>query len=367
MTYRVQQADARRLPFPEESVDLIITSPPYHALRGYRDAGEQYEDQIGAEDSLLAFCESLWEVTSECWRVLRPEGSLFVNLGDRYDKVGQRTANDSGVGAVRTKSLTGAPWRYALGLIDDNGLAGGQWLLRGEIIWHRVNALPESATDRVMRRHEQFFHFSKQESYYSATDVLRSLGPEGSLGPIPGSIWEVPSAALRDIPDGLPRHTATFPTELIRRIVLGWSPPAFCGECGEAWVVDTERVFSGEYNLAEARRQKERSGNRAGGSKTTLGRTKDIRRTVQGYSCGCGSVDPMAPRVKSVVADPFGGSGTTALVAHALGRHGVSVDLSKDYCELARWRLRQKDQIAKIASQGTTITVSSGVDVRMAF
>ena len=367
MSFRVIRADSRKLPLASESVDLIITSPPYHGLRGYEEDGKQYQGQVGAEATLDEFSEALWAITAECWRVLKPTGSLFVNLGDRYDKHGQKTANGSGRGSVRTKSLTGAPWRYALGCIDDNGRAGGQWISRAEIIWHRTNAVPESATDRVMRRHEQMFHLTKQERYYASTDALREVRGDGTLGSLPGSIWNIPSQALRDVPEHLPHHTATFPTELVRRIVLGWSPAGICRACGEPWRVETTRVFTGQHNVAQARRQKQRSGARAGGAKSTLGRTNQIARGVSGYACTCGPVPVGTAHARAVVLDPFGGSGTTALVAHALGRRGISIDLSEDYCKLARWRLHDKNAIQAIREKGTELGDAGRLPVRMAF
>lgn len=118
---------------PADSVDLIVTSPPYFALRSYTDGGEHYDGQIGSEATPRAFLEALWTVTAECKRVLKPSGSMWVNLGDKY----------SG-----GKSLMGLPWRYAIGCIDNLGL-----ILRAEVVWSKPNGLPESVTDRVRRSH----------------------------------------------------------------------------------------------------------------------------------------------------------------------------------------------------------------------
>jgi DNA modification methylase len=82
MSAGVVRGDALSLPLPDESVDLIVTSPPYFALRSYRDEGEHYGGQIGSEETPQAFLEALWRVTAECWRVLKPSGSMWVNLGD---------------------------------------------------------------------------------------------------------------------------------------------------------------------------------------------------------------------------------------------------------------------------------------------
>ena len=332
-TATVIQADARDLPIPTGSVDLVVTSPPYFALRSYKDAGAHYAGQIGAETTPAAFVDALLEVTRECVRVLKPTGSLWVNLGDKYagsngqaggpsqlagatySPDGTRTKGAKRGGfvpqtTVRHKSLIGVPWRYALACVDDLGL-----ILRAEVIWSKPNGLPESVTDRVRRSHETWFHFVTQPRYFSAVDEIREAydprtqarydagftpekrllagivstardrgvldgdgGPKQTnpLGKLPGSVWTVPTEPLI-VPDNLGvDHFAAFPTEWPRRIIQGWSPTG------------------------------------------------------------------------AVVLDPFGGTGTTALVAKALGRHGITVDMSNDYCRLAEWRTNDRNQLANV-------------------
>jgi len=308
MTVEIIQADARRLPLADDSVDLIVTSPPYFGLRSYTDAGEHYDGQIGAEATPAAYVDELIECTREWLRVLKPAGSLWVNLGDSYysgkgspgrttvdaksiartDRRERRSPLDYGLPYPR-KTLLGIPWRYALRCLDDLGLT-----LRAEVIWSKPNALPESVTDRVRRSHEQWFHLVQQPKYYSAVDEIREehqaptrapgrncFGGRNSnlprtatgewdavnpLGKIPGSVWEIATQPLKT-PSALGvDHHAAFPLEWPRRIIAAWAP--------------------------------------AGG----------------------------------VVLDPFGGTGTTALAADVSGRTGISVDMSADYCRVAAWR-----------------------------
>lgn len=317
---QIIRSDARNLPLADSSVDLVVTSPPYFALRSYKDGGEHYDGQIGSEATPAEFVQALLEVTVECVRVLKPSGSIWVNLGDKYSR-GSRPRNQPDQfrelktvsyddvkylkdtapenSGVRGKSLMGIPWRYALACIDDLGL-----ILRAEVIWSKPNGLPESVTDRVRRSHEQWFHFTKSERYYAAVDEIREVGnvknlayfstqgenntdstkrrqstqPNNNnnsgraiacnpLGKLPGSVWTIPTEPLQVDPALGVDHFAAFPTEWPRRIILGWSPE--------------------------------------GGT----------------------------------VLDPFGGTGTTAAVAKALGRHGIHNDMSADYNRLADWRI----------------------------
>jgi DNA modification methylase len=404
-TAQVIRANARYLPLADNSVDLVVTSPPYFALRSYQDGGEHYEGQIGDEPTPAEFVDSLLEVTRECVRVLKPSGSLWVNLGDKYagsrmdgstdnggtgSSIGANQVRDDlarqgqGVkrasGNVRQKSLIGIPWRYALRCIDDLGL-----ILRAEVIWSKPNGLPESVTDRVRRSHEQWFHFTLEPRYFSAVDEIREQyeadsaarrikygqadcgggyatgdrndasrgGPMGfadannanPLGKLPGSVWTVPTEPLR-VPDHLGvDHFAAFPTEWPKRIIQGWSPAGVCMACGEGRrpVATVTPVESKPFAI----QQHERSPLSGGTRNQGLGYSAAERdRTISGYACAC--PEPTADTTPAVVLDPFGGTGTTAMVAKALGRHGISVDMSADYCRLAEWRTNDRDQLAKV-------------------
>jgi DNA modification methylase len=381
----VLRGDAACLPLPGASVDLIVTSPPYFGLRSYSDNGEHYAGQVGSEATPVEFIAALLACTREWVRVLKPQGSIFVNLGDKYASGGRTTYDatwrrDKAGGSVArpqdgmaAKSLIGLPWRYAIGCMDDLGL-----ILRAEIVWHKPNGLPESVTDRVRRSHEQVFHFTRSPRYFAAVDEVREQqkypadtgralsasrvgamdaargddrtdalgyfgkGPQGRalnpLGKLPGSVWEIPSAPLK-VPAELGiDHFAAYPPELCRRIVLGWSPPGICTECGEGRrpVGLREQEWTGRVNSGRAKRQladgigKSR-GHNAAGYPHTVSRT-----TITGYACAC--PDASAPARPALVLDPFGGTGTTALVADMHGRTGVTVDRSADYCRLAAWR-----------------------------
>jgi hypothetical protein len=389
-------------------VDLLLCSPPYWSLRSYADNGEHYEGQIGSEETPAEYVAALLRCTREWVRVLKPAGSIFVNLGDKYAGGGQgghgggRLNGRVGQGAlaagyahpkdagVRDKSLLGLPWRYALSCIDQLGLILRQDCIDdedgGAYVWAKPNGLPESVADRCRRAHEYVFHFVKQPRYYSAVDEIREphapetaaryaagykvpkrAAPEmglssrgifngepqatNPLGKLPGSVWEIPSAPLvvpdrvaharccggRKRPgctDGLD-HFAAFPPELPRRIILGWSPSGICTECGEGRRPQVLREIGPDHQG--------RVGTLHGGDRARLGHATERKmldglslRTITGYACACQGAS--APARPAVVVDPFGGTGTTALVADVLGRTGITIDRSLDYCRLARWR-----------------------------
>jgi DNA modification methylase len=365
---------------------LVVTSPPYFGLRSYQDGGQHYQGQVGAEATPAEFVDALLKVTRECVRVLKPTGSLWVNLGDKYAGGGMGGHSSGLVGSkpqgegntyrrtrvdVPTKSLIGIPWRYALRCIDDLGL-----ILRAEVIWAKPNGLPESVTDRVRRSHEQWFHFTLQPRYFSAVDEIREAhvrswggAPNGGntyaamkapgekdanlvtalpnpLGKLPGSVWTVATEPLR-VPEHLGvDHFAAFPSEFPKRIITGWSPSGVCVECGEGRrpVVAKERRNGPALVVGAAFQPDTRT-------ETGDGRRHQFQTdvTITGYTCACPpqcrrsshgpegwACDCPLPATRpAVVLDPFGGTGTTAHVAHALGRHGISVDLSGDYCRLA--------------------------------
>jgi DNA modification methylase len=393
---QIVRGNALTLPLADDSVDLVVTSPPYFGLRSYQDGGEHYSGQIGDEPTPAEFVDALIAATAEMARVTKPSGSIWVNLGDKYAST-TAGANGNGSGAstlghhkggggphsakltvasasrrissgVPQKSLIGIPWRYAIRCIDDLGL-----ILRAEVIWSKPNGLPESVTDRVRRSHEQWFHFTLSPRYYSAVGEIREpSGPEKACGPgamrgprsirergtadptmnnplgkLPGSVWTVATEPLH-VPDHLGiDHFAAFPTEWPRRIIQGWSPRGICVECGEGRrpVVDRKPMEFRPSPRNLIRKDEQGTaliGNNAGGTMLSPAET-----TITGEACAC--PEPTAPTRPGVVLDPFGGTGTTALVAQALGRHGISVDMSADYCRLAGWRTSDPKQQAKAA------------------
>lgn len=185
------RADARYLPLAAESVQCCVTSPPYWGLRDYKQEG-----QIGLERTPEEYVASIVHVFREVWRVLKPDGTLWLNLGDSYagswgaqsrdangamqgrDVVAQRqiaravrretlTGSVKHLVGLKPKDLVGIPWRVAFALQADG------WYLRSDIIWSKPNPMPESVQDRPTKAHEYIFLLSKSERYSYAADAIR--------------------------------------------------------------------------------------------------------------------------------------------------------------------------------------------------
>lgn len=262
----------------------------------------------------------------------------------------------------RDKSLAEIPHHYAQECIGRLGL-----ILRAEVIWSKPNGLPESVTDRVRRSHETWFHLTKEPRYYSAVDEVREPhvthdaitrirtsdydgpmsgamnGAANPLGKLPGSVWTVATEPLR-VPEHLGvDHFAAFPTEFPRRIIQGWSPRGVCVECGAGRRPVSERESDGrDRSTTAAKAPSWQAINRADWQ-------EGVRYLITGEACAC--PEPTAPTTPGVVLDPFGGTGTTALCADVLGRHGISVDMSADYLRIAQWRTTDPKQRARAAQR----------------
>lgn len=283
---------------PDESVDCIVTSPPYFGLRDYGEDG-----QMGAEPTPDEFVAALVAVFGQARRVLAPDGTLWLNLGDSYVGGGGFAPNAPSsatsiagrargliTGGIRPrqagvgpKNLLGIPWRVAFALQSDG------WILRNDIIWAKPNPMPESVTDRLSGTHEHLFLFTRSRRYWFDLDAIRQphrttspllrkdrrswvKGSDGSNvanhnrtgtqgahenGKNPGDVWSIPTTGFAGA------HFATYPLALAERCILAGCKPG------------------------------------------------------------------------GVVLDPFSGSGTTGLAATRQGRRYVGIDLNREYLALS--------------------------------
>ena len=315
---------------PENSVDCVITSPPYFRLRNYQQA-----DQIGLEASIDQWVTELRDIFNLLSRVLKPTGSVWLNLGDSYSKT-----KKSGAPA---KGMLLGPERLLLALATDG------WLVRNKVIWAKRNPMPSSVKDRLNTTFEYVYFLTRSPNYFFDLDAIRiphttakkdkpsnrkhrsSPRPSFSIGgypPVnklpkngsslagnnvglrrmkqrglsghpagknPGDVWRLSTASYHGA------HFATFPGELVRTPLLATCPERVCSTCSLGW----ERI-------------------------TQEGSEETLRP-----NCDCKDANWQP----GLVLDPFFGSGTVGVVAQQLGRDWLGIELNPDYIKLADKRL----------------------------
>ncbi len=219
---------------PAEFVDCIVTSPPYYGQRDYGMDG-----QLGLEENPQLFLDSLLEVFHQAWRVLKPSGSLWVNIGDTYwsgkgiphgSDSKRRTKRFSrpqdGRGTLpwcKPKQLLLIPHRFAIAMQDDG------WLVRNDNVWHKPAPTPDPVDDRCATAHEYVFHFTKRRMYHYDSDAVAVPNKSNNRLKPPSWVWTIPTST------GRKKHLATFPDNLVRIPVRATCPQGgilldpFCG------------------------------------------------------------------------------------------------------------------------------------------
>jgi len=223
---KILQGDSRELlsTLDANSVNCVITSPPYFGLRDYGIA-----EQIGLEETPEAYIDSLLAVFEEIWRVLKKDGTVWLNIGDSYasdtkgsggnstkskkqlSNTGCRFKTRKFNHGVKSKDLLGIPWMIAFSLREQG------WYLRQDIIWHKPNAMCESVQDRCTKTHEYLFLLSKSERYYFDQNAIKEQTKNNTLRQ-KRSIWTIPVQSFHGA------HFATFPKELVSYCVLAGCP-----------------------------------------------------------------------------------------------------------------------------------------------
>ncbi|WP_253400428.1 DNA-methyltransferase [Pseudomonas marginalis] len=323
---------------PSGSVSTCVTSPPYFGLRDYGVDG-----QIGMEKTPAEFIARLVEVFREVRRVLRDDGTAWVNMGDSYASIAGGYAPDGSAGkhdivskstrgAVRRghrrqphkgfkqKDLMGMPWRLAFALQDDG------WYLRQDIIWHKPNPMPESTRDRCTKSHEYLFLLSKSPRYYydqdaikepvalsSITRLAQDLEQQHGSDRVPGKA-NGPMKAVRSKRDSFKRDDSKR-EQTIPGQSLGTHRP---GREESDWPLDTRNKRSVWTVPTKGFK---------GAHFATF--PPDLIRPC---------ILAGAPR-GGVVLDPFGGAGTTAVVAMEEGRRSILCELNPEYAEMAELRI----------------------------
>lgn len=337
------------------------------------------DDQLGLEATPDEFVANMVNIFREVRRVLRDDGTVWLNLGDSY--VGNKTTgrNDAEThwqgNDVKTavaswgkpKDLVGIPWRVAFALQADG------WYLRSDIIWHKPNPMPESVTDRPTKAHEYLFLLTKSPKYFYDAYAVRETSRTGSWSAMPPtdgvkqaegndnatysgntpagdgtrnrrSVWSITTKGFSGA------HFAVFPPELVEPCVLaGTSAGGACPECGAPYkrvleagapLIDQQRASDGDANSeyhGEAVKDYEGTGaENASEVKARILEGMRERKTVGWWpTCDHDSGEP----VPQLVLDTFTGSGTTGMVALRHSRDFVGTELNPEYAQMARKRI----------------------------
>ena len=365
---------------PDNSIDTIITSPPYWGLRDYGVKG-----QIGLEKTLEEYLKKLLGITAELKRVLKSAGVMFWNHGDCYGGSGKGGGNKnewkggpekygiSGSGTPKCLSLQGH--RLILKMIDQQG-----WILRNTIIWHKPNHMPSSVKDRFANSYEPIFMLVKNKKYWFDLDAVRiphqypddvvrrmhqdkedGIQPfakdnkkgikwrrvpgqakqsiarhsgyfrdgkcliDISKGKNPGDVWKI---ATQPFPEA---HFATFPEKLIEPMILAGCPKEICKKCGKVRMMKT--IIPAETGTRNV-------GGRKDGYTTKLkGKWWADKKDLGWTDCNC-----KAGFNPGTVLDPFIGAGTVGVVAKRNKRNWLGIELNPKYIKMARDRIRTQPE-----------------------
>lgn len=317
MSVQILIGDCREMlrALPADSVQCVVTSPPYWGLRDYGVAG-----QLGMEATYQEHVAAMVEVFRDVRRVLRPDGTLWMNYGDTYaSSINGRSAADTKAaggddrtfrdkpfstvqGVLKPKDLCGIPWRVAFALQDDG------WYLRQDIIWHKPNPMPESVRDRCTKAHEYIFMLTKSGRYFYDADAIAEPAIYAGLTGQDESGFKDPkkfNGKHSDKQRGHGRRHAGFNER--------WDAMSRQDQCSgmrnkrSVWSVPT-RPFS-EAHFAT------------------------FPPEIPEICIKAGS------KPGDTILDPFGGAGTTGLVADRLGRNAILIELNPQYAEMARRRI----------------------------
>ena len=291
---------------PSNSIDCIVTSPPYWSLRSY-----EHEHQIGLEDDFSDYVSRLLEVFAEAKRVLKKTGTAFINLGDTYGGAGHGYAKNghkeryklmdknNKTGELKNtalnKSMLMLPYRFAIGMID------GGWKLRNIIIWHKPNQLPQGVTDRFTNDFEPVFFFTKSNNYNFTQQFEPYEKPLDRWG---GNTL---------IANGVSEWSEETGQNAYRNRNMRPNPEGRNMRC--VWSINTRGEKEKHYASYPQ---------------------KLVERCIL---AGCPE--------NGIVLDPFMGSGTTAVVARKLNRNFIGFEINANYCKIARRKLHRELGIFK--------------------
>jgi DNA modification methylase len=370
MSVQILIGDSRQVlaTLPDQSVDCCATSPPYFGLRDYGVAG-----QMGLEQTPAEYIAGMVALFREVWRVLRNDGTLWLNIGDSYASTpkgnpgargningGKRDTAETDAGScaldksrlpgIKTKDLIGIPWMLAFALRDEG------WYLRQDIIWSKPNPMPESIRDRCTKAHEYLFLFSKRPRYYFDQKAIA----EPSTDHTPGNVTHKGAIAF-EAGDEKHRTKAGLVAYCDRvrkqKAPAGWDTgtgaPGSFHKDGRAQEVEYLAASERKRQAGQQHKQTELGQQLGGYLGSNEGYATRNKRSVwevatQPFAEAHFATYPPALiepcilagcRKGGTVLDPFGGAGTTGLVADRLQRNAILIELNPEYADIARRRI----------------------------
>jgi DNA modification methylase len=347
---------------PDNFIDCIVTSPPYWNLRDY-----DIKDQMGLEQDPDDFINKLVEIMKECKRVLKPTGTIWLNLGDSYHKnlSGRKKVNPNW---FQPKQRLLIPYRTAIKCQDELGL-----ILRNDITWVKQlcnyrtkdsfgSCMPTAVRDRLNTTSESLFFFVKDPRYYFSLDSIRipyktkclglkkisqrdgrgvyaderrKLNPNPK-GKIPGDCIMFPLEPSKE------RHFAMFPQTLPELCISAGCPEQVCKKCGMPRLIIKagKNPYSFNFRVRDVKKGRIKHIDRKASEKEikSYNEKEYVSRKKEKIVLGCNCRAGYRP---GIVLDPFMGSGTTAIVAKKLGRNFIGFDLNRDYIKIANRRVSE--------------------------
>lgn len=296
---------------PDESINCVITSPPYWQLRDYG-----YPEQWGLEPTFEEYLEHLWQMMDEIYRVLKPDGTVWINLGDTYgtqsgsmrNPVKSKNYDYAGdsIKLIQSKSIHKCllliPHRFAIGCIDRG------WIVRNDIIWAKRNAMPESVTDRFSKKHEYMFFMVKSDKYYFNLDAIKDKIDFASIKrELRGNSKKNKYANDSHLPDKVHANTMSKArgyvgySDIDKYIETknGKNP----GDVSDFWDIPTKSSSDKHYA------------------------TYNVSLIAKPILAGCPE--------NGIIYDPFAGTGTTCIASLRSGRNFIASEAGREYYEIA--------------------------------
>jgi DNA modification methylase len=322
---------------PESSIDMVITSPPYWGKREYGSGG------IGLEDNYKDYIESFLKITNEIKRILKPEGSFWLNIGDSY----------------LNKCLVGIPWRIAISMTDQQG-----WILRNEVIWNKVKGGLDNSKDKLGNVHEPIFHFVKNSKYYYNADAIRNTPAKATVKN--GTVISATGVSGVRYKRQIELSTELKPAEKVAAFI---ALDEILNNVRDGKIADFRMIIRGQQRTTHsdsimvsgrAKELKEKGfyflKYHPNGSKP-----RDVWEIIPEDTQNRGAhfapypedlckipILATAPE-GGVVLDPFVGTGTTLIVAHDTNRKSIGIDISKSFIESIKERISEKITLFEVS------------------